>query len=403
MYDRKIEPLETIALLVAGGRSERMGGGLPKQYREVDGVSVIRRIVKTFMEHPEIDGVRVVIRREHHAYYKQALHGLNIIPCVIGGKTRQESVRLGLESIAHFDPQKVLVHDVARPLASKRLISRITRELEKKQAVIPALKLADTVKRAEDNQITETLLRDGLVSVQTPQGFDYKALFVAHEKACAHGLEFTDDAAVCEAAGIPVFTVEGEGSNFKITSSSDIKSMEMALNMNSETRTGIGYDVHRLEAHGADIPANKKMVKICGVRIPFSHYLVGNSDADVGLHALVDAILGAIGDGDIGTHFSPDDQQWKGADSSRFLIHAYELLKNRGGELVNIDVIIIGERPKISEHRLVMTTYIANLLKIEEHRISIKATTTEKLGFTGRAEGLAAQAVATVRLPRHRD
>lgn len=403
MYDRKIEPLETIALLVAGGRSERMGGGLPKQYREVDGVSVIRRIVKTFMEHPEIDGVRVVIRREHHAYYKQALHGLNIIPCVVGGETRQKSVRFGLESIAHFDPQKVLVHDVARPLASKRLISRITLELNKKQAVIPVLKLADTVKRAEDNQITETLLRDGLVCVQTPQGFDYKTLLSAHKKAKAHGLEFTDDSAVCEAAGISVFTVDGEGSNFKITSSADIKSMEMALNMNSETRTGIGYDVHRLEEHEADRPIAKQTIKLCGVRIPFTHHLVGHSDADVAMHALVDAILGAIGAGDIGVHFPPDDHKWKGADSDRFLIHAYELLKNSGGELVNMDVTIICERPKISEYRAEMIRHIAGLLKIDEHRISIKATTTEKLGFTGRAEGIAAQAVANVRLPRHRD
>jgi len=400
--------LETIAILVAGGRSERMGGGLPKQYRDLAGVNVLRRTVKAFLEHPEIDGVRVIIRREHHPYYRKAIEGLSLIPCAVGGDSRQESVRLGLESIRHFSPKNVLIHDVARPMVSAQLISRVIAGLREQAAVIPVLKVADTIKRLENNKIIDTIPRDGLVFVQTPQGFAYETLVAAHNQAykqarnmpVAASGEFTDDAAVCEAAGIAVYSVAGEAANFKITSTEDIEKMEMALGLNFETRTGLGYDVHKLAAHDADKPASKQSIKICGVRIPFGHYLVGHSDADVGLHAIVDAILGAIGSGDIGSHFPPDDNRWKGADSERFLLHAYELLKNRGGELVNMDVTIICERPKITPYREEMREHIAKTLKIDIGRISVKATTTERLGFTGRAEGIAAQAVANVRLPR---
>jgi 2-C-methyl-D-erythritol 4-phosphate cytidylyltransferase/2-C-methyl-D-erythritol 2,4-cyclodiphosphate synthase len=397
----KSKKLQTIALLVAGGRSERMRGGLPKPYLELGGMSVLRRTIKTFLEHPEIDGVRVVIRREHHAYYKKAIGGLALIPCVIGGNSRQESVRLGLESIEHFSPEYVLIHDVARPLVSKHLISRITAALRTPQtpkAVIPVLPIADTVKRLEDGAVSETVSREGLVSVQTPQGFDYQTLLSAHLQFL--GAEFTDDATVCEANRVAVFTVEGEISNYKITNAGDIKQMENSLSINSEIRTGLGYDVHRLVAHDIDKPVSQQVIKICGVRIPFTHHLLGHSDADVGLHSLVDAILGAISYGDIGLHFPPEDPKWQGASSDRFLLHAFELLKNRGGELVNMDITIICEQPKITPHRNQMREHIANLLKIDIGRISVKATTTERLGFTGREEGIAAQAIVNVRLPR---
>lgn len=386
------------ALIVAAGESTRMNGGLPKPYQDLYGQSVLRRVVELFREHPLIDGIKVVIRREHHPYYRKAIEGLTIMPCVIGGSSRQESVRLGLEAIAHHQPDLVLVHDVARPMASAELISRIIAALGEHEAIIPTLKIADTIKRvAVGGVVADTISRENLVSVQTPQGFHYETLVNAHKKA--RGRHFTDDAAVCEFAGVPVFTVDGENDNFKITIAEDLARMANSLYMNHETRMGIGYDVHQLAVHDSDTPVNHQIIKICGIKIPYTHYLVGNSDADVGLHAIVDAILGAIGAGDIGEHFSPDDISWKGADSERFLLYAYQLLTARGGELINMDCIIIGERPKISQHRKAMIDHLAKLLKLDANRISIKATTTEKLGFEGRGEGLAAQAVVTVRLP----
>ncbi|MEQ1705227.1 MAG: bifunctional 2-C-methyl-D-erythritol 4-phosphate cytidylyltransferase/2-C-methyl-D-erythritol 2,4-cyclodiphosphate synthase [Rickettsiales bacterium] len=389
---------KTIALLVAAGHSERMGGGVPKPYLNLGSESILQRTVKAFLAHSDIDGVRVVIRREHHPYYRKAIGGLTIIPCVIGGSSRQESVRLGLESLAEHKPDRVLVHDIARPLVSRALISRVLAGLNKHQAVIPVIAINDTIKRVENGMVAGTIERAGVVQVQTPQAFDYKMLVDAHKQAI--GKELTDDAAVCELAGIKIFTVDGENENFKITNAEDLKRMETNLIMNSETRVGIGYDVHVLAEHDVETPVIQQNIKLCGVKIPFSHYLVGHSDADVGLHAIVDAILGAISAQDIGAHFPPTDPKWQGADSERFLLHAYGLLKNRGGELVNIDVTLICERPKISVHRETMIEHIANILKIEKHRISVKATTTEKLGFAGRSEGVAAQAVATVRLPR---
>lgn len=389
--------LKTIALLVAAGQSERMGGGLPKPYIQLGGESILQRTIKAFLEHPAIDGVRVVIRREHHPYYRKAIGGLTVIPCVMGGNSRQESVRLGLESLAHHQPERVLVHDIARPFVSEQLISRITEALNTNHAVIPVLEITDTIKRIENGKVIGTIPREGAVRVQTPQGFNYQTLMSAHKQAI--GKNLTDDAAVCELANISVFTVEGENENFKITSAEDLTRMKTNLALNSETRVGIGYDVHVLAKHDADTPLTQQNIKLCGVRIPFTHYLVGHSDADVGLHAIVDAILGAINAGDIGTHFPPHERKWQGADSERFLLHAYELLKNRGGELVNIDITLICERPKIAPHREEMIEHIARTLKIDSHRISIKATTTEKLGFAGRGEGIAAQAVATVRLP----
>jgi 2-C-methyl-D-erythritol 4-phosphate cytidylyltransferase/2-C-methyl-D-erythritol 2,4-cyclodiphosphate synthase len=388
----------TLVLLVAAGKSERMQADMPKPYLQLGDETILRRTVRGFLEHPGIDGVRVAIRREHHAQYRKAVEGMTLFPCVVGGDSRQESVRLALESIAHRKPKYLLVHDIARPMASAGLISRILLALRNHDAAVPVLPITDTIKRGLDGRIQETISRENLYTVQTPQGFHFDTLMAAHAKMRGRGL--TDDAAVMEQAGAVVAMVEGEADNIKITTQADLEYMETLLSLRSETRTGLGYDVHQLKAHDADISVNHHTIKLCGVRIPFTHYLVGHSDADVGLHALVDAILGAIGDGDIGSHFPPDDQKWKGADSERFLMHAYELLKNRGGELVHLDVTLICERPKIAPHREQMITHIAQLLKITPDRVSIKATTTEKLGFTGRGEGIAAQAVATVRLPR---
>lgn len=388
---------KTIALLVAAGKSERMGGGLPKPYLQLGQESVIRQTIKAFLSHPEIDGVRVVISREHHALYRKAIQGLTLFPMVVGGASRQESVRRGLESLAHRGPQRVLVHDVARPNVSHALISRMLAALEEHKAAIPALAITDTLKRAQGGRVIGTLPREALYSVQTPQAFDYNTLLAAHRTAA--GQTLTDDAAVCEAAGISVAILPGEADNFKLTTSADMERMQALLSSQYETRTGMGYDVHQLAVHDAPTPPSQHVIKLCGVKIPFTHYLVGHSDADVGLHALVDAILGAIGAADIGAHFPPDDRKWQGADSERFLLHAYELLKSRGGEVVNLDVTLICERPKIAPYREQMISHISQILKITPNRISIKATTTEKLGFTGRGEGIAAQAVATVRVP----
>jgi len=389
---------KTIALLVAAGKSERMQSDMAKPYLTLDRESVLRRAVKTFMEHPMIDGVRVVIRREHHAAYKQAIEGLTLFPCVIGGNSRQESVRRGLESLVHRQPERVLVHDIARPMVSPKLISRVVEWLDVHKGVVPALKVTDTIKRVRDGVAVETLARDGLYAVQTPQGFHYAPLLAAHRAHAGDGL--SDDAAVFEKSGGSIFMVDGEATNIKITTQADLAYMQHTLLTHLETRTGFGYDVHALVPHDADTPVGRQYIKLCGVHVPFTHHLLGHSDADVGLHALVDAILGALGAGDIGMHFPPDDHKWKGADSGRFLMHAYELVVARGGEIAHLDVTLVCERPKIGPHREQMVQHIAQMLKLSPERVSIKATTTEKLGFTGRGEGIAAQAVATLRLPR---
>ena len=386
-----------IALIVAAGNSERFGGALPKPYQEIAGKTILAHTVEKFLSHPGIDGVRVVVKREHHGLYRKAMQGITLFPLVVGGDSRQESVRLGLESLRHANPARVLVHDAARPGVSHALITRILETLDNEQAVIPTLPIADTIKHVDHDTITKTTDRTGLHAVQTPQGFDYPALLAAHEQL--RGQQLTDDAALFEHLGKKVARVEGDMLNFKITTIPDMQRFMEHYSLNSETRTAMGFDVHALKPYDADTQVANQTVKICGINIPHSHYLEGHSDADVGLHAIVDAILGTIAAGDIGSHFPPDDPQWKGADSERFLLHAFELLMQKGGQIMHLDVTIIGERPKIAPHRDAMQHHIAQLLKLDKNRISIKATTTEKLGFTGRGEGIAAQAVATVKIP----
>ena len=387
-----------VALIVAGGASERIGGGVPKQYLEIGGKSVLARTVEAFLSHPEIDGVRVVIRREHHGLYRKAINGLTLFPLVVGGDTRQESVRRGLESLRHVQPKHVLVHDAARPLISHDFISRTLEALETHDAVMPIVQVSDTLRYVSGDD-THTVDRTNLYGVQTPQAFDYDALLSAHTQLA--GENFTDDAALFEKLQKPVHCIAGEALNFKITHPWDIKRLMNILSLQTETRTAMGYDVHALKPHQPETPITQQHIKICGIRIPHTHYLEGHSDADVGTHAIVDALLGTICEGDIGSHFPPNDHQWKGADSDRFLMHAFELLTKRGGEIVHLDLTLICEHPKISPHREAMRKHIAQMIKLDIDRISIKATTTEKLGFTGRGEGISAQAVATVRLPTH--
>ena len=375
---------KAVALIVAAGRGQRFGSELPKQYLPLAGEPILRHTLRAFCRHPGIAGVWAAIHPDDAALFAAAAEGLPVT-VVHGGAARQDSVRLGLEAMAAANPGVVLVHDGARPMVSSGLISRVLGALDAAEAVIPAVPVIDTLKRVEAGRITATVPRDNLVRVQTPQGFRFAALLAAHR---AHaGENLTDDAAVMERAGHSVTTVPGEEMNIKVTTSEDLSRLQAA---SGETRTGTGFDVHRL--------GDGDFVTLCGLRIPHSHGLIGHSDADVALHAATDAILGAIGDGDIGQHFPPTDPQWRGAPSDRFIQHAHDLLKARGGVLVHLDITIICERPKVSPHRAAMVARIAEILGIDAGRVSVKATTTEGLGFTGRGEGIGAQAVATVRL-----
>jgi 2-C-methyl-D-erythritol 4-phosphate cytidylyltransferase/2-C-methyl-D-erythritol 2,4-cyclodiphosphate synthase len=380
--------VETAALIVAAGRGHRLGGALPKQYLPLAGRPVLRYSLETFVRHPAIDAVRVVIHRDDLELYEQAARGLDLLPPVEGGATRQDSVRLGLESLGEVKPARVLIHDAARPFADAGLIQRMVDALAATPGAIPALPLADTIKRGTEGLVVETVDRRALWRAQTPQAFRYGEILAAHRAAA--GRELTDDAAVAEAAGLAVGLVQGAEENFKVTTEADLGRAERLLVPAADIRCGNGYDVHRFG------PGNQVM--LCGIAVPHDQGLEGHSDADVGLHALTDAILGAIGAGDIGQHFPPSDPRWRGADSSRFLAHAASLLAERGGRLLSLDVTLICERPKVGPHRAAMVARIAEILGLEPSRVSVKATTTEGLGFTGRREGIAAQATATVAL-----
>jgi len=378
------------ALVLAAGRGARFGGTLPKQYLPLAGTSVLRHAVEAFAQHPRIAGIQVVIRPEDRTNYAAALAGLDLLPPVPGGAERQDSVRLGLEALAPLKPARVLIHDGARPFADAAMIDRVITALDRAPAAIPGLPLGDTIKRVAGEVVTDTVDRRGLWRVQTPQGFAYDAILAAHRAAAGQAL--TDDAAVAEAAGIAPVIVMGSETNLKVTTPDDLAAAERVIAARqADIRVGQGFDVHPFG------PGDGLM--ICGVQIPHSAGAVGHSDADVGLHALTDAILGAIGAGDIGMHFPPSDPQWKGASSDRFLAHAVSLVRRRGGSVAALDVTIICERPRIGPHRAAMIERIAAIAGIAPERVSVKATTTEKLGFAGRGEGIAAQAVATVRLP----
>jgi 2-C-methyl-D-erythritol 4-phosphate cytidylyltransferase / 2-C-methyl-D-erythritol 2,4-cyclodiphosphate synthase len=379
-----------IALVVAAGRGTRLGGLVPKQYLPLAGRPVLRWSLETLARHPGIDAVRVVFNPEDQAAYEAAARGLTLLPPVAGGAARQDSVRLGLESLGEAPPGRVLIHDGARPFLDPGIIDRVLAALDAAPGAIPALPVQDTVKRGAEGRIVETLDRSALWRAQTPQGFDYAAILAAHR--AARGSELSDDAAVAERAGLAVRLVAGSETNIKLTTAEDLAQAERwLLARQGDIRTGQGFDVH---AFG---PGDH--LWLCGVKLAHERGLVGHSDADVGLHALTDAILGALGAGDIGQHFPPSDPKWRGAPSHRFLRHAADLAAAAGGSIGHVDVTLICERPKIGPHRDAMVARIAEILAIDKNRVSVKATTTEKLGFTGRGEGIAAQAVATLRLP----
>lgn len=382
------------AVVVAAGRGRRSGDGIPKQYRPLAGQSALRRNLRLLSDACGLVPVQVVIHADDRDLYEGAAQGLDLPPPVAGGDTRQASVLAGLAAIEPRGPGHVLIHDAARPFASPQLIARAIEAGRATGAAIPVLRIADTVKNvAADGRIIGTADRDTLRIVQTPQAFAFIPLIEAHRRAEREGLtDFTDDAALLEWAGLTVSTFEGEAGNIKLTTAEDFMRAEAMLRDRlTDIRTGMGFDVH---AFG---PGNH--VTLGGIAIPHDRGLSGHSDADVVLHALVDAILGALAEGDIGAHFPPSDPQWRGAASEVFLRFAVERVTMRGGVIAHLDVTLVCETPKIGPHRDAMRARIAGIAGIDPGRVAVKATTSEGLGFTGRREGIVAYATATVRLP----
>jgi 2-C-methyl-D-erythritol 4-phosphate cytidylyltransferase/2-C-methyl-D-erythritol 2,4-cyclodiphosphate synthase len=378
-----------VALVVASGRGSRFGGDRPKQYLSLAGKPLLRHCLERFCRHPGIDRVRTVIHPDDTARYAEAAGNLKVLEPVLGGATRQESVRLGLESLAGDPPELVLIHDGVRPLLDGAVIDRVLDGLRAHAAVLPALPVIDTLKRGAEGTVTGTIDRTGLFRAQTPQGFAYDRILEAHRRFA--GAALTDDAALAEAHGLTVAVVAGDEDNVKITAPADLARAERMLRTSWRCCTGLGFDVHRL--------APGEGLVLLGVHIPCPLRLLGHSDADVGLHALTDALLGTMGAGDIGSHFPPTEARWAGADSAMFLTHARDLVAAAGGRIEHVDVTLICEQPRIGLHRAAMVARVAELLGLSAGRVSVKATTTEQLGFTGRGEGIAAQAVASVRLP----
>lgn len=389
--------MSTIAIVVAAGRGSRASTTSgPKQYADLGGVPMLTRTLEIFASHPGIDHVLTVIHPHdtlRHQAAAQRVSGKLLAP-VVGGASRQISVHHGLEALLKLNPGRVLIHDAARPFVTHALISRVIDALATSAAALPGLPLADTLKRADTSgKVAGTVDRTGLWRAETPQGFRYPEILAAHRAAEASGRnEFTDDSSIAEWHGVACSLVEGEARNIKITSAEDLALAQQlfgrAAPAIADVRHGTGFDVHRFGAGDH--------VWLCGISIPHTQALEGHSDADVGLHALTDALLGAIADGDIGQHFPPSDMRWKGARSEIFLAEAARRVTASGYQIGNVDVTILCEAPRIGPHRDAMRAEIARILRIDAGRVGVKATTTETLGFTGRREGIAAMASATV-------
>jgi 2-C-methyl-D-erythritol 4-phosphate cytidylyltransferase/2-C-methyl-D-erythritol 2,4-cyclodiphosphate synthase len=381
------------AIIVAAGRGSRAGGDIPKAYQPVGGQPMIRFSLNLFSTDPDITVVQPVIHADDVALYENAAGGLDLLRPVFGGATRQASVRAGLEALFAHRPEIVLVHDAARPFASGALIGRAV-AAAKNSAAVPGIVLSDTVKAVDERErVAQTLDRAALRAIQTPQGFAFDALLAAHRRATAAARDdFSDDAALMEWAGHPVTVFAGEASNVKLTLAEDFTRAEsLRLVALADVRMGTGYDVHAF--------ADGDHVMLGGVKIPHARGLSGHSDADAPLHALVDALLGALAEGDIGVHFPPSDPQWRGAASEKFLRFAVERVQARGGMIAHLDVTVICEAPRIGPYRDAIRERIAAIAGLALDRVAVKATTSEKLGFIGRGEGIAALATATVRLP----
>lgn len=389
--------MKTAAIIVAAGAGLRAASAtsLPKQYADLGDGTVLGRSLHTFCAHVAIDVVVTVISPQHADLYARATAATSsakLRPAIPGGASRQASVLAGLEALQDLEITHVLIHDAARPFVSPATISAVIEALSAHTGALAAVPLADTLKRAApDGQVAETIPRDGLWRAQTPQGFRYAAILDAHRRAATTSIDFTDDASIAEWAGLDVTLVSDSAANAKITTTEDLAMAQQSLTSILEPRIGTGFDVHRF--------AEGDHVWLCGVRLPHTQRLDGHSDADVALHALTDAILGALGDGDIGQHFPPSDEAWRGAASHLFLRDARDRVAARGGRITNVDVTLLCEAPKIGPHRTDMQRTVADILGIEPSRVGIKATTTEQLGFTGRREGIAAMASATLMLP----
>jgi 2-C-methyl-D-erythritol 4-phosphate cytidylyltransferase/2-C-methyl-D-erythritol 2,4-cyclodiphosphate synthase len=387
-------PKRTAAIIVAAGRGLRAGSGGPKQYRSIGGRTVISRAMEPFCRHPQIFAVQPVLNPDDTAMFNEAVSDMRYQPPAAGGATRQASVRAGLEALASQSPDIVLIHDAARPFVTADVISRAIDAADITGAAVPAIPVTDTIKLIGDSgHVEATPERARLRIAQTPQAFRFDVILDAHRRAARDGRDdFTDDAALAEWAGLTVATFEGDAANMKLTTPEDFVREEARLGAAlGDVRTGSGYDVHAF--------GDGDHLMICGVRVPHTKGFLAHSDGDVGLHALVDAILGALADGDIGSHFPPSDPQWKGAASDRFLKYAVDRVTARGGRIAHLDVTLICERPKIGQYRDIMRARIAEITGLNLSRVAVKATTSERLGFTGREEGIAAMASATIRLP----
>ena len=390
----------TAALIVAAGRGVRAGsGGLAKQYQLIGGRPMLTYCLNAFLEHPAIDSVQVVIGADDVTQYGSlAPNSEQLLPPVFGADTRQGSVLAGLTALAaRRPPDRVLIHDAARPFASPDLTTRVVIGLDDADAIVPTLPVTSTLKALDtEAKVTATVPRDGLHTAETPQGFTFSRILEAQRKAVSARRDFTDDAALAEWAGIPVVAIPGEVANIKLTSAADIAAADRrlageAMLVTGDIRVGMGYDVHAL--------GPGREVMLGGIAIPHTHALIGHSDADVGLHALTDAVLGALADGDIGAHFPPSDPRWKDVSSDRFLAEAARRVAGRGGTIAHLDLTLIAEAPKIGPHRDAMRQRISEICQISLERVGVKATTNEGLGFLGRGEGIAAHASATLRLP----
>lgn len=384
-----------VALIVAAGRGRRFGEGTPKQYLDIGGRPMLRHALATFAAHVGVNAVRVVIHSDDRELYDIAATGLNLLEPVTGGPTRQESVRLGLESLAGSAYDTVLIHDAARPFVEAGTITRVITALVKSPGALAALPVHDTIKRARAVSdpvtcVASTVERTNLWQAQTPQGFHFSDILAAHRAAAGESL--TDDAAVAERAGLLVQLVEGSRENCKITTAADLyRARRRQSEAHAAVRIGSGFDVHAFGSTGTGIC-------LCGIPIPHDRTLVGHSDADVALHALTDALLGAVAAGDIGRFFPDYDPQWRGRESAFFVRHAVSLVHALGGEVMAVDITIFCESPKVGPYRLAMVTRLAEILDIAVERVSLKATTTEGLGFAGRREGIVAHATVTVQI-----
>lgn len=372
-------------ILVAAGKGARIGGDTPKQYRLIQGKAVLRRTLEATLSEPRITETIIVVA-DGDPYIADLIAGRENARSVVGGATRTASVKAGLQALSENPPDIVLIHDGARPFVTPDVISNVIEALNHSQAAVPALPIPDALKSLDGKSVD----RDQLRRVQTPQGFHFEKIWTAFQ-ALDDNAQFADDIEVAQAAGLTIAFTQGDNNNFKVTYPEDFAKAEAMLMTETYTATGTGFDVHRY--------AKGDVMWLCGVPIECGFTLLGHSDADAGLHALTDAILGGIAFGDIGDHFPPSDPKWKGASSDKFLRYAVEKVMELGGQLQHVDVTLICEKPKIKPHRDAMREKVAELCGLPLTRVSIKATTTEKLGFTGRGEGLAAQASATVKMP----